>query len=71
MIVESFRNKNVDKYPKLMIANTGKIVLFSKRDTGVVVQSCDNSDDKVGYYCAHWVMECFEDFKGVVKIISE
>ena len=71
MIVESFRNKDVDNYPKLMITDRGKIVLFSEIGTGTVVQSCENSDDKVGYHCDNWAMVFFEDFKGVVKIISE
>lgn len=59
-------------FPKLMIGDkTGLVVLMTENKVGIVVNSGDNPDRKVGWYFNDWQMKHFTDFDGVVTLKNE
>ncbi len=62
------------QYPKLMIANKkatyeeGMIVLFECDKQGVVIKSVVDSDKYIGYKCASFNMDCFDDFNYTITL---
>lgn len=54
--------KLILSYPRLM-ANDVNVVLFSKKETGVVLSAGPGSQYPVGYTSNMWREEDFEDFK--------
>lgn len=60
-------SKDVSKFPKLMQADNGIVVLFSSWECGVVVGNpCDGY--KIGVDDTEWGMGQFTDFDGVVEL---
>lgn len=56
------------KYPKLMIGSqSGGIVMFTDRGTGIVVSSAD-AWYPVGYFSDNWAMGAYQDFHGTVTL---
>lgn len=54
-------------FPKLMIAEDGKIVLFFSDKVGTVIDLGDNnSGDRIGEYSNDWHMNSFQDFYGSI-----
>lgn len=63
------------KYPWLGIGEKGdplweKIVMFTSKDTGVVV-SAKGSQTQLGEYCDYWNEDSFEEFKGQVILSND
>lgn len=59
-----FLGKYISKRP-----NESFIVLFSKDKTGTVVALEENQRcHKLGHYSEEWNMNCFEKFKGEIKL---
>lgn len=59
-------------FPKLMIAaHTNRVVMFSKKNVGMVIQyDAGSMCEGVGYYSESWVMEDFTDYRGTVEICN-
>lgn len=76
MIKSVIDNKEVKKelpFPKLMIADCGKVVLFSEKERGVTVLSGKNNfeSDEVGHISNEWNMVAFKDFHGSITLSNE
>lgn len=58
-------------FPKLMISESSKnVVWFSKSEVGVVVYS-ENIVQPVGYTYCDWNMDYFKDFNGTVTLSND
>ena len=57
-------------YPKLMISNKGKIVLFQDRAIGVVLLE-GFSDYKIGHHSNTWDMNNFSDYYEAITLQNE
>lgn len=53
-------------YPKLMISDTGSVVLFSIKGCGTLIK-CSNGNI-IGHMSERWDMEEFEDYHGTVTL---
>lgn len=62
--------KEQTTYPRLMISNFGRVVLFSEQDKGVVINYSEDPGE-VGYYGDSWTMREFSDFIGTVELSNE
>lgn len=70
------KNTETPRFPKLMISNTGDVVLFSEEGAGMVVYGpigYDEDEDRYneGYYCETWLMDRFKDFNGEIKLSNQ
>lgn len=68
-------NKASDvKYPCLMIANDGDILLATKEGdvclTGTVVARGDGASD-IGHHCTGWAKSCFKPFNGSITLSND
>ena len=54
-------------FPKLMISETGSIVLFEKIECGIFMKSIDD-EELIGTYHKDFCMGVFTDFKGSITI---
>ena len=60
--------KAIEKYPRLMETESGRIVLFSEDRKGVVLAGGDSDDCAVGDYINNWIMDQFVDFTDVLHL---
>jgi hypothetical protein len=58
-------------YPKLMIAESGTIVLFQDRATGVVIIQGNLSLYKIGHYRNTWDFNAFSDYYEAITLQNE
>lgn len=57
-------------FPKLMVSDGGRVVLFERHGVGTIVGSIVSQEFEVGSYSSSWAMDCFRDFHGEVTISS-
>ena len=57
-------------FPKLMVSEAGRIVLFNNATCGVLVGSTRriNGMEKIGYYTDNWFSDSFVDFKESITL---
>lgn len=71
MISRPIENKNIIKYPCLMISNDRLIiVLMIDNEIGTVVYSNDDNYN-IGYYDEDWDMEELEIYNGKLELSNE
>ena len=72
MKAEVIKNINPDfiPFPKLMISELGKIVLFINLHKGMVVANGDD-EDEIGLYTDRWAIDVFKDFHGSVTLSNK
>lgn len=58
-------------FPKLMISESGTIVLFQESDKGVCLKDGCLTFKKVGQYTNDWSMHYFTDFDGKVTLSND
>ena len=59
----------VKSFPKLMIADKGMIVFFTKPEAGVIIQP--EADYEVGEYQEGFNMKYFSDYEGEITLRNE
>lgn len=57
--------KQAQKYPYIGLSNRGRIVLFSSKNHGVLLEDPKESH-LIGHVSHSWAEDCFEPFKGQV-----
>ena len=57
-------------FPKLMVSDAGRVVLFTDYDKGMLVGSTRkiNAMEEIGYYSDNWCLSNFKDFKGSITL---
>jgi hypothetical protein len=63
--------KQEKPFPKLMVTNEGKVVLFSENKKGMVINAIESHGEINGecYHC--WDMSMFTDFEGSVTLSND
>jgi hypothetical protein len=56
------------KYPCLMIAYDGDIVIMLQYKEGVIIKGIDH---EIGYYATTWDMRYFKPFKGKITLEND
>ena len=65
-------NGKLIEFPKLMISSNDMIVLFDKKEGGIVLAESRICDDLgVGEYCEFFNMSFFQDFDGKVIVSND
>ena len=62
------QKQSKSQWPKVMIANSGYLVLFYANKCGVVLHDPTRAPWPIGHYLDCWVMDTFEDFHGTITI---
>ena len=55
-------------FPKLMISETGNIVLFSEPDFGTLIVPSSTIGKEIGYWQKSWATEFFTDYNEPITI---
>ena len=66
----------VDKFPKLMINKTKKLIILATDKNfngiqGIVVYRSADDPHHLGYYSETWNTVCFKDFLGTVTLSND
>ena len=64
------QEKQESEFPKLMVSELGKIVLFTSKSVGTLIVP-SSADKKVGHYCESWCEDVFTDFHGSVTLSNK
>mgnify|MGYP003651331685 CR=1 FL=1 len=73
MIISELKKKTKEeiKYPILMIAEGGNVVLFESLGCGTLVKSDASNFWIVGHYSSHWASGVWVPFRGEVTLSNE
>ncbi len=71
--VVNVENAKAEKpFPKLMISESGRIVLFSKLGCGTVLREPEvETAYSIGHYSDTWSLTKFTDFNGTVTLSND
>ena len=58
--------ENAVEYPKLMHSDKGRIVLFTERGVGVLLN--ETGFDEAGHHSDEWSMSNFKDYDGSITL---
>lgn len=68
-IIETPKEKTEKPFPKLMISNSGRVVLFHEKNQGISV--IDPTGEPIGEYSKGWKMNLFNDFDQSVILSND
>ena len=71
IVVDEKNCKGEIKYPCLMKAENGNIVLFSCYGEGMCIRSDNARFYDVGDYAEDWDMDCFKPFNGTIILSND
>ena len=66
IVVKENNNKDWKKFPKIMKRDTGEVVFFLKKGTGVVLEG--GTIFAEGHFILEWEMSLFKEWSGEVLI---
>jgi hypothetical protein len=69
--INTNQNSRSLPYPKLMITESGTIVLFQDRAIGVVLLQGNSRCYKIGRYSNTWDMTAFSDYYEAITLQNE
>jgi hypothetical protein len=58
-------------FPKLMISDMGRIVLFREEFRGTLIAHDPQGIDEIGYTSSSWQMDSFVDFDGEIMLKND
>lgn len=70
-VKSTYNSAHNTKFPKMMSANTGLIVLFTEPGVGMVIHPDKGGFHSVGTTHGSWAMVDFTDYHGSVTLSSE